>query len=230
MTMANRILSNPTTSISKSFLLIIALMCCDASFAQSIEKEAVEYFKSSQFQNQLYMLGVSWDRQLNIETECSSKYNVNPVSFNVLQPLKFSTKYDYPISGMWTFRYQFSRCGSTIIYNALTIAHEDKEPELLKLVAGTTRTSIQLLKDLFNQGVVPLATIRANDKSCKSLNVLNTEVTLEPVTSENSNTLSSGMWSEQWSIQSCNEIITLNFCFIPDGDGGTVWQSGICTR
>lgn len=212
-------------------LLAITLSLTSVSVKSDVKEKTALYFNSGEFQKQLYQLGVYWDRNvLKIKTNCTSKYHVNPVSHSFIKPLKFNAEGIYPTEGVWTFRYSFSRCDETIIYNALVIAQGGKQPKMVTLAPGTTKTSPQLLRDLYIGGVSMMVAKKSENKDCKKTNILNTSVSLEPTTLELNGKKIKGVWEEFWTVKHCDEQIDMSFCLIPDGKGGTSWVGGKCTN
>lgn len=195
------------------------------------EGKIASYFKSGDFQKQLFDLGVYWDRSiLNIQTNCKSKYLLKPVSYSFIKPLKFESNNIHPTHGIWTFRYSFSRCNESIIYNALISAQGNKKPRMSAIVPGTTSTSLQLLRDVYVGGVSVMVAAKRTNSECKKFSVINTKVTLEPTTIEQGGKEYNGVWEEFWTVKNCDEQIDMTFCFVPDGSGGTNWSSGKCAR
>ncbi len=210
--------------------IIIIVLCSSNVWANSLTRSE-SYMRSQDFYKQLYNLGIHWDRkELNIQMDCNSKYFVNPVSHAILTPLTFSDENIHPVSGAWTFRYEFNRCNESIIYNAIIVARDGKKPQMGALVPGTTYCSPQLLRDLFVGGVAGMVAIKRKNKSCKTVKVLDTTVTDGPGTTDNTGKKHVGIWEEQWVVKSCDEIIEMTFCFVPDGSGGTNWSSGACQK
>jgi len=189
------------------------------------ENETSKYFGSQEYQKLLYNLGVYWDRKvLNLQENCTSQYTINPISFSILKPLKFSATSATPIEGAWTYRYKFTRCGESIIYNALNIARENQNPQIVSLVPGTTNCDPLLIKDAYNGIYANLALHNAQSTtSCKTAHVLNTEITM-PQTAQNAK------WEEKWTVKECENTLETLFCFTPSEKGGTNWTIGKCKR
>jgi hypothetical protein len=182
-----------------------------------------------EYKRHLFEFGVYWDRKiLNIATDCQSQYNVLPVSFSILKPLVFEPGKVHPSDGAWTFRYKFTRCGKAITYNALALARPGKKPRLSALAPGDTRTSPQLLQDVFNNGVAAIVALKGEDKACQSTRVLNTRITRQPATFTIGGQEQKGVWEEDWLVKHCDEELVMTFCFVPDGKGGTSWAAQRC--
>lgn len=98
------------------------------------------------------------------------------------------------------------------------------------LVPGTTYCSPQLLRDLFVSGVAGMVAIKTKNKSCETIQVLDTKVTNGPDITDNAGEKHVGMWEEQWMVKSCDVTIEMTFCFVPDKNGGTNWSSGSCKK
>ena len=195
----------------------------------NVDPATIAYFKTNDYQRHLYNLGLYWDRQmLKIETECLSKYQLNPMSFNILRPLTFGSSSSHPVEGTWTFRFKFTRCNSTIVYNAYAVAQQGNKPKLVALVPGTTLTDPQLLRDVFTGGVSSGIATKAKDKSCKDTYVLNTRVSKKPHILEEDGRKRLSAWQEEWLVKHCDEKIPMSFCFAPSPKGGTQWTLGGC--
>lgn len=187
------------------------------------------YFNSKGFITQLYELGIYWDRKvLSLQQDCTGKYSVFPLSMGFVEPMEFNSDSIYPTQGVWTTRFKFDRCNESIVYNAIFMAQKGKKPKIGLLVPGNTRTSPQLMRDLYSQGVILVTEIKRKNKECKEIRVLNTEVTKEPFSLKSDGKTFHGAWEEQWTVKNCDEIIEMTFCFIPTDDGGTNWSSGKC--
>ena len=210
-------------------VLTISLSLMSMGAKSNEEDKTALYFKSKEFQKQLFDMGVYWDRNiLNIQTNCKSKYHLKPISFGFLKPLEFNSDGVYPTQGVMTVRYTFSRCNETITYNALISAQEGKTPKIAALVPGTTRASPQLLRDLYIGGVSGMVAKKRKNKECKKTSITNTVVTLEPSTITQDGKEFNGAWEEFWTVKHCDEQIDMTFCLIPDGKGGTSWTGGKC--
>lgn len=212
-------------------LLIIALTLISIAAKSDEKDKIIKYFDSEEFHQQLYELGMYWDKKiLNIQTDCKSKYVVKLIGYNFLKPLKFDSDNIWPTQGLWTFRYSFSRCDEIIIYNALFSARTDKIPQMAVLVPGTTRVSPVLLQDLYVGGVSSVVAAKSKNKECKKTSVLDTKVTIEPTTFKIKGKEINGVWEEQWIVSNCDEKITVAFCLTPDGVGGTHWATNKCPQ
>lgn len=214
------------------FVIFLMLLAVTEAFSAEINvnKKSIAFLNSMEFKTQLYNLGIYWDRKvLNLETACTSKYNLIPISFGIVKPLIFDDGDVQPKSGVWTYRYRFVRCGKTIVYNALAIAKKGAAPKLMLMVPGYTRVSPTLLRDVIIGGVSAGAEMGAKDnKACKKVNVLDTAVTMKPTTLEEDGISYNGVWEELWTVQRCGEEISMNFCFVPTADGGTDWSLKKC--
>lgn len=186
--------------------------------------ETAKYFGSQEYQKLLYNLGVYWDRNiLQVQTHCTSKYTLNPLSFAIIKPLKFSDT-NTLIEGIWTFRYKFTRCKESIIYNALNIMKAGSKLKTIPLVPGTTNCDPILLKDAY-QGLYANLSLhnKQNSTTCKTVRVLNTKVT-KPQTANDK------AWEEKWTVLECEKKVETTFCFSPSQKGGTDWSIGKCKR
>jgi hypothetical protein len=211
-------------------ILLIVLICLPVSNAANKEK-TVKYLGSNDFKKQLYNLGVYWDRKiLNLQTDCQSQYQVKPVSFAFINPLAFGANQGHPISGVWTFRFEFVRCGESIVYNALSIAQKEGPPTIIPMVPGNTLSSPQLMQDLMLGVGVAMKIKYRSEKTCPNPKILNTELTMNQQTIEKNGRKLEGVWEEKWTALYCDVVEEVTFCLIPDGKGGTNWSVGKCTK
>ncbi len=206
-------------------LVIMSFLVLTSSTKLNADNETAKYFGSQEYLKQLYNLGVYWDRKvLNLQETCTSQYIIYPISFSILKPLKFSSTQPDPTDGIWTYRYKFTRCGESIIYNALNIARNNQTPQLVQLVPGETNCSPTLIKDTYNGIYANLAQHNAQNKvTCKTAQVLNTEVT---ISQKNQNSA----WEEKWTVKECDRTVETSFCFTPSEKGGTNWTIGKCSH
>ncbi len=209
--------------VFNSFIIIVLILTSIGAKSDEGDK-IIRYFDSKEFYKQLYELGLYWDRNiLKIQTNCKSEYSVKPIGYNFIKPLIFNSNDIWPIQGVWTFRFNFSRCDETITYNALFSARLDKQPQIGVLVPGTTRALPVLQRDLYLGGVAAMVGVKSKNKECKETRVLNTKVTIEPTEAK-----VKGVWEELWTVSHCGEKIDATFCLIPDGAGGTNWAASKC--
>lgn len=73
------------------------------------------YFQTQDFQTLLYTLGVYWDRAvLGLQMTCNGRYRVKPISFGLIEPIRFGSDSVHPDEGIWTVRYRLTRRGESI--------------------------------------------------------------------------------------------------------------------
>jgi hypothetical protein len=207
-------------------IVLLSFLIIHSNTTLNADNQSAKYFGSREYQQQLYNLGVHWDRNvLQLQSKCTSKYTIKPISFAIIKPLKFSFPKISPIEGAWTFRYKLTRCNNSIIYNSFNIAKNNQKPKTIPLVPGTTNCSIILLKDVMQAVYANLAlnNNKKNNTTCKNPNVLNTEVTM-PQSSKNN------IWEEKWTIKECDINREILFCFTPTKGGGTDWSTGGCKK
>lgn len=189
------------------------------------------YLNSMDFKKLIYNTSVYWDREvLNLQTNCTSKYSIEPVSLAIIKPLVFENGDQTPSDGIWTYRYQFIRCGETIIYNIYAIAQKNQAPKILRMFPGESRISPTLFKDL-TVGIASGTALWAKENAkgkCQNIKVLNSEITMQPFTLKSEGKTYDGAWEEKWTIKRCEDLVPLNFCFIPVSVGGTNWSLNKC--
>jgi hypothetical protein len=159
---------------------------------------------------------------------CQSKYWLEPISFVILEPIEFAPDKPNPTKGAWTLRYRFDRCDESVIYNAFVKANRDGIPTIFHLPPGTSRASPQLMKDL-NPALSVAASIRnADAKDCRQVIVTHTSVSKEPHSLKVEDQAFDGVWEESWTVKTCSGPFSVDFCFIPERTGGTIFTQSKC--
>ena len=210
--------------------LVVLLLMLQINQSQADTTKVESYLKSTEFQNQLYEVGLYWDTNiLEIQQSCASEYILELIRVDYINPLEFDNSSLYPTSGVWTSRFSFTRCDQTIIYNVIAVAQPTGRPEIAPLIPGTSGSSHSLLVDLYTMALPAFITTKSKDKDCKqSPNVLDSKVSMNPTTTQSDGTTHEGVWEEVWLVQHCEEVIEVTFCLMPDVNGGTNWSLGQC--
>lgn len=192
-------------------------------------QETIDYFNSEPYKKLILMTGMIFDENFG-RSRCNEGYSFEPISFSIRQPLIFSGTNGHPISGMWTYRFKFQRCGETIVYNVLWWqGHGSKLPTPSMLIPGTTRTSQMLASDLL-KAIAASAVINGAPSDCKKMRVLDTRVTAEPSQLEMNGKTYDQVWEEQWDVNACSKKFSVDFCLVPETAGGTTWSIGKCRK
>lgn len=217
------------TPVFKQFLALYFGLMVFSSHAQTIPDErTLQYFNSEPHKKQIMMIGMIYDEIVFDRKEiCQTGYRWDPVSFAVLQPLSFQDGGEHPASGAWTYRFNFQRCGESVVYNVLLQGQNGKQPRPAKLIPGLTKTNPRLASDLM-RGLGVAAALAGVPADCKNIKVLDSKVTTEPFRSEVDGKVREGVWEEQWTARACARDFTADFCLTPQAAGGTDWSLGKC--
>ena len=184
-------------------------------------KEALAYVFSHGMLESMYRLGVEQDKKFEIQTDCKSQYQVNPVTAIVLKPIEFTESSQNPKQGAWLARYQMVRCGESKVYNALFITNgqNGETPSSKAFYPGSTYAGLTLVND----AMIPAmqgAMVRANSKECKKLDVFDMRVTEVPHNVVEGDKTFKGVWKEIWTFKVCEQTVDVPITFTPDIDGG----------
>lgn len=199
------------------------------NYQKTQNQTSAKYMWSREMRDRLYALSLQMDKPiLSQKVPCQGKAQLEPISTATLQPLFFKRKEKNPIKGLWTIRYKFDRCGTSSIYNAIFRANKKGPADVFPLPPGTTRASIQLMKDLKPSLFMATIAHNKNNKKCRKMIVTNSKVTLKPKSMRVNNQTFNGIWEEKWIIRTCSGKFNVDFCFIPKKSGGTTWTQSQC--
>ncbi|MBK8071297.1 MAG: hypothetical protein IPK34_04415 [Ramlibacter sp.] len=194
------------------------------------DARTTQYLASEPFKQLIPVVGMAYDQNLLERKEiCATGYQWDALSFVVLQPMVFRDGDDHPQAGVWTFRFAFNRCGARTVYNVLMQGQPGKPPLPALMVPGLTLTSPRLAGDLM-RGVGVAAALAGVPPDCKSVRILDTQVTAEPFRLVQAGKVREGVWQELWSARACGKPFTAEFCLTPQPAGGTDWALGKCKR
>lgn len=201
-----------------------------AAAQQPPDPKTIAYWQSKTWGDYVISTGIKLDEHiLERKAVCETGYGFDPVSFHIYQPLVFADDQPNPVSGVWTYRFKFNRCGETKIYNLLWKANPGKLPIPSVLPPGTTRASPILSADLM-KGVATASVLAGVPRDCHSGAVLDTRVTEDPATVDINGKATPGVWGEQWDVRMCGREFKVDFCLVPTADGGTDWSTSKCPR
>ena len=212
-------------------MLCIAALCVMSLqvAAQQLDPKATAYMWAPAVMQRLQALSNFMDQSILGKPEmCTGQESLHPLSVALLEPLSFTWESVHPAKGAWRIRYRFDRCGESIVYNALFRANEHAPPTVFHLPPGTTKASAGLMEEL-NPGLIAAAGAHNADlKDCRLVAVTNTAVTAELGAIKAGNETLEGVWEENWTVRTCSGPFSVDFCFIPEKNGGTMWMQSKC--
>ena len=215
----------------KPTLLALVVSASSTAHAQ-IEPDAatLAYLRSKPFGDMTVVVGISLDKIVLGMERCEGSYGFDPVSFDILQPLKFSPGVAQPVAGQWTFRFKLNRCSASKIYNVQWQANPTGTPKPAILPPGMSRANLALALDLKN--VVASEGLRSHavPQQCRSVRIVDTSVSMEPTALTIDGVRRDGVWEEQWTAQMCGVEFKSAICLVPAAGGGTDWMSKPCPR
>jgi len=185
------------------------------------------YIFSREQVQELYNIGVFWDKKLGLQQNCKSQFHVKPTSFVILAPINLPDGQLHPTEGAWKHRFQFERCGEIKIYNAVFIAKSGAKPEVRPYFPGTTNASPQLINDAM-RGAVAQAFVNAKKENsiadCKDVVLTDMNVTQLSHDVVDAGKTFTGVWQESWSFLVCGQPVNVLLNFTPDGKGGAFYS------
>ncbi len=204
----------------------------NAATAQVVPDErTVAYFSSKPYAEAIIMMGLILDKEVLGKARCEGSYGFDPISFSIREPLSFKPELPHPVSGTWTYRFAFKRCGEIKVYNLQWTAKPSGGlPTPSELPPGSSRVSQSLFRDLRN-GVGSAGLLKYGaPKECRSLKIVDTRVTSDPKSVEVDGVVREGVWEEQWDAKMCEYTFTADICLVPVGNGATNWSVGKCGK
>jgi hypothetical protein len=183
-------------------------------------KRAMESILSRPIMEDMLKLGAQQDRELNIQSNCKSKYNIKPLEVLIYKPIEFLDNKQYPSKGIWKIRYQFDRCGESIVYSTLFTANSNGDaPKSTYFYPGSSNATPLLLKDTM-PSAVQNANFQLGDKNCKECFIFDMRVTEPAHNVAEGGKMFIGVWKEVWTFRVCGKMIDVEMTFIPDANGG----------
>lgn len=190
------------------------------------DTRVAKYLYSQEQINEMYQVGVMWDRKLSLQQDCKTQYVVRPKTLALLKPIDFQDDSEHPMDGVWRHRLELDRCGQTKIYNAIFIAAKGQKPAVSPYFPGETHASPILVRDaMMASFVAATATLLAGTtvKGCKDINLIDMAVTQEP--SNPTDGVGRDPWKERWTFSVCGNSASSVITFVPDGLGGTSFSA-----
>lgn len=164
----------------------------------------------------LFQLGQAQDKQLNLQSTCQSEYEVKPTSLMILSPIDLPNNKQTPSAGAWLYRYEFTRCGETKIYNAMfSVNPTTGVVEHEAYIPGSSMAGPRLMSDALSSAISS-ATSRSNMQHCKDVDVFDMQVTKAPPAAQIGDTALSGEWHEVWTMKVCGKTVDVPITFTPN--------------
>jgi hypothetical protein len=190
------------------------------------ESRIFRYLYSPQQSETMFRIGQYWDRNLNLQQDCKTDFQVKPIAVVIVAPIEFDAGEPDPHSGAWKHRFRFERCGESRIYNALFVARAGDKPDARPYFPGESIVSVRLMRDALPAGLsVAGKHLPADGAPCKQIVLADTEVTQPPHGEEQAGRLISGVWQERWHFTGCGGSTRVLMHFVPDGNGSTDFRA-----
>lgn len=176
-----------------------------------------KYLLSMDFYKRMHAIAVEADRVLGVR--CDTRYEIRPLSVIVFKPVELPTGALHATGGIWAYRFDANRCGTTKRYNLMMTSQPGAAPRAAMMVPGDTITSPLLARDTI-RSVAAKASI-ALDGKCEKVQIFDTAVAEQPHAVTQGGTTYQGVWKEIWTFQGCGQRVPVPVIFVPDGKGGT---------
>ena len=214
----------------KIYVLGALIFSCAAQAQIEPDRPTIAYFSSKLFGEMTIVYGLTLDKAFLGMEQCSGSYGFEPVTFSIIQPLQFVAGNAHPVAGQWTYRFNFKRCGSEKVYNAIWQARPGTVPMPSALPPGMSKADPSLAVTIRNvvasSGLLEFGV----QKDCKSVRILDTRVTLQPTQMTIDGVAREGVWEEEWTANMCGVEFKAPVCLIPTRERGTNWLAKPCSR
>ncbi|MBD3670605.1 MAG: hypothetical protein HUJ29_07505 [Gammaproteobacteria bacterium] len=208
------------------FLIPLSLKAETITDPNNLEEgsRSYNYLFSQQAHKALFEVGLYWDKQLGLEQNCESKYDVTPTFLRIHSPIVYPEGATHPTSGIWQYTYQLKRCGSNKTYNAIFMSQDGQIPKVKPYFPGHTLASAKLINDAL-QSAYAAAGTQFQNKECAKVFITDMEVSKPPHDEINSGRRTENVWNETWSFSGCGETAKVDMRFVPDAKGGTSFEA-----
>ncbi len=211
-------------------LLLAAVLPAQAEPVATPDRQKFRaYLTSAAYVDELARIGIYWDRTvLERQTGCDSQYEVEPMTFAVLDPPLFTADSIRPWRGIWRQKFGLTRCGEQAVYNVLGIA-QDGKVQIQPQVPGESQVAPMLLSELIRDAVA-VRSARLSDSlgECRRTAVADTQITLALGDREVGGEAAKNVWQETWTVKRCDSTFEMNFCFKQSPQGGIDWAPVAC--
>jgi hypothetical protein len=180
-----------------------------------------KYLFSDDFYKGMLAFAHQSDRALGVA--CDERYEIKPLSIVVIKPVELPDGATQATAGVWSYRYDAVRCGSSKRYNLAMIVQSGAAPRPAPLLPGNTIASAQLAADAM-KAVIVKASFSLN--KCDEARIFDTAVTANQQTVTEGDKTYYGVWKENWTFKGCGNQVVVPITFIPDGKGGTSFVAG----
>ena len=176
-----------------------------------------KYLLSDVGTKRLYEAGVRVD--LYLGRLCEEQHRILRTQLIVRVPVMLPPEAEHPNQGVWTERFEMTRCGETVTYNAMTSAQRAGPPRTVPLLPGMTAADPILMRDVLEMLRVAVATEVAAE--CLKPRVANTQIVNEERdVSMPDGTISPLVRIERWTGDACGSPFASEIQFISDPRGG----------
>lgn len=215
----------------RNFLAAVVVAASPSLAVAQLAPDAatVQYLNSKAFGEATIYMGMLLDKSVLLMERCGGSYGYEPVSIAIEQPLQFASGKEHPVSGRWTYRFNFKRCGAEKVYTIKWDANAGNLPKPSALPAGMSRADLALaltLKEAVGSAGLERYSVPAD---CRTIRVPDTKVTMEPATLTIDGAKREGVWEEEWTAHMCGVDFKVPLCLVPV-EGGTNWTSKSCPR
>lgn len=214
------------------FLIFAALSFAFTAMAETLSdpgklqegSRLYNYLFSKEAHKALFDVGIYWDKQLGLEQDCDSQYDVTPTFLRIHSPIDLPAGANHPTSGIWQYTYKLERCGKSKTYNAIFMSQNGQAPKVKPYFPGHTLASAKLINDAL-QSAYAAAGVQFKDKQCKKVFIADMAISKPPHDVIKDGVRTRDVWDETWTFSGCGETAEVTITFKPDGQGGTHFEA-----
>ncbi len=167
---------------------------------------------------------MAMDEKLGVKSK--EAYRISLGNIGIVSPVEIFSDAPYPSAGLWFHRFALTRGEKKRVYNVYFMATENREPQMLSMIMGTTLTSITLARDVLKE-VYAKVYVRNNKKGWgeaffkENVVVAHSEVIEQPHTIEYEGRTVNESWTEKWIVRVVDTDTPVVIRFVPRQAGGT---------
>lgn len=181
------------------------------------ESRIVAFIEETENIQALAEIGRIWDSRLDLLQDCKSEKKVKLDSFSIIKRVTLPAGQNFPTEGMWSYRFNYERCGEKKTYNAIMEVRPEGKLRITPHVPGNSKASLLLMKDA-SQATYIGAINKMREKH--DLSKCDEGIQLVDALVVPPTDMPLGSWREQWMFMGCGRrTVSISIDFIPSKVG-----------
>lgn len=201
--------------IACSLLLLGPIASVHAETVRSVSEiqgsPLISNYLAGDYRKSFFSAGVQYDKTLDRLCE-TGPYTATPVGMLIIQPLQMEAGDAHPRAGRWTERFQFTRCGKTVVYSIGFMAAPNSPPRFFAMPPGDTIANDVLFADIAPHLASAVTRAQGVASDCKKIAILDTKTS--PAVQSDNPIPGSRVIRELWTMTACGVEVPLDVTFM----------------